>query len=179
MEVYANFQIPRRKVVDPPKCLFDPELGEHKYVYCNSMRIHYVEAGQPGHPVLIFLHGNPDTWYSWRFQIRYFKKNFRVIALDMRGFGESSKPTGVDNMSIELVIDDIRAFVRELRIEKFTLISHDLPTGVIAYTYAGLYPETLSKLVVCDAPHPTTWNKHGFHGSLLSRFVFKNPDFYI
>ncbi len=48
--------------------------GRLQYMTVNGMRLHYVEAGKKGKPLIFFLHGFPEFWYSWRHQIRHFKK---------------------------------------------------------------------------------------------------------
>ena len=48
--------------------------GEHKYMTVNGVRIHYVESGDVSKPLLLFVHGWPQFWYSWRNQIEYFNK---------------------------------------------------------------------------------------------------------
>ena len=48
--------------------------GEHKYMTVNGVRIHYVESGDLSKPLLLFVHGWPQFWYSWRNQIEYFNK---------------------------------------------------------------------------------------------------------
>ena len=65
------FQVKKR--IFPPKCLTDPELGTHKYLTVNGVKIHYVEAGDPEKPLMLFVHGFPQFWYVWRNQIKHFK----------------------------------------------------------------------------------------------------------
>ena len=65
----------------PPKCLSDPELGSHKYVSVNGVKLHYVEAGQPDGPLLLMVHGFPQFWYTWRNQIRHLKVSREVFIL--------------------------------------------------------------------------------------------------
>ena len=59
----------------PPDCLFDPKYGEHKYlVGFNGVKIHYVESGDVSKPLLLFVHGWPQFWFTWRYQIEHFQK---------------------------------------------------------------------------------------------------------
>lgn len=56
-------------------------------------RFHTVTAGGgQGKPLMLLVHGFPETWYSWRHQMKAFQKDFEVVAFDMRGYGESDKP---------------------------------------------------------------------------------------
>ena len=99
------FQVKARTV--PPACLLDPQYGRHHYVNINGLRIHYVEAGvhteeDKKKPVMLFCHGFPEFWFVWRHQIKYFKENFRVIAIDNRGYGESEKPRELEKYHVKV-----------------------------------------------------------------------------
>ena len=72
-----------------------------------GLKIHYVEAGQPDCPLMLFLHGWPQFWYAWRYQLRHFQQDYRVVAMDMRGFGDSDKPAGISNYFIQNLADDV------------------------------------------------------------------------
>ena len=116
----------------PPACLMDPRYGQHKFITANGVRLHYVESGDPGKPLLLFVHGWPQFWFAWRYQIEHFQKvggevhnkclknnqtmvqNYHVVAMDMRGFNDSDKPEGIDNYFIMNMVEDIRALVTGL-----------------------------------------------------------------
>lgn len=67
------------------------EKWQHRFVTTNGIRMHYVEQGR-GFPV-VFLHGFPELWYSWRYQIPALAEaGFQAIAPDLRGYGETDKP---------------------------------------------------------------------------------------
>ncbi|MGE5596563.1 MAG: alpha/beta fold hydrolase, partial [Hyphomicrobiales bacterium] len=67
-----------------PPATLPPDL-QHKYAGVNGIRMHYVESGQ-GDNVVLFLHGFPESWYSWRHQLERFAPNYRVVAPDQRGY---------------------------------------------------------------------------------------------
>jgi len=144
------FRVKRRSF--PPKCLVDPDLGVHHYVTVNGVKLHYVESGDPNKPLLLFLHGFPQFWYAWRNQIRHFQKTHRVVAVDMRGYNESGKPEGIDAYHMETLVTDIKCLVKELGVEKFTLVAHDWGGGV-AWSFAALHPELLNNLIILNIPH--------------------------
>lgn len=135
-----------------------PALGEqsgwrHDQTIVNGVRLHYVEAGTG--PVVLLLHGFPEFWYSWRFQIPTLAAaGYRVIAPDMRGYNLSEKPAGVPAYHISRLIADaaelLRAFGGE---EGGYLVGHDWG-GVVAWHAARRYPELVQKLVILNAPHP-------------------------
>jgi pimeloyl-ACP methyl ester carboxylesterase len=121
---------------------------EHHTAHVNDeVRLHYVRAGQ-GDPVVL-LHGWPETWYQWRKIIPSLAERYTVIAPDMRGLGDSSKPqTGYDKRT---VASDIHALVQQLGFEQIFLVGHDWG-GPVAYAYAAVYREAVRRLVILDAP---------------------------
>jgi len=147
---WGVFRVKKRET--PPACLQDPEYGTHKYMTVNGGKIHYVEAGKEDKPLMVFVHGFPEFWFVWRHQIRHFKQDYRVVALDNRGYNDSHKPKGIENYFVKDLADDIKALVEGLKVSKFTLVGHDWG-GAIVWTFAALYPELLDNLVVCNCPH--------------------------
>ena len=104
---------------------------EHFSAQLSEVRLHYVKAGS-GDP-LVLLHGWPETWYQWREVIPALAERYTVIAPDMRGLGDSSKPvTGYDKRRVAA---DIHELVRHLGFERIFLVGHDWG-GPVAYAYA-------------------------------------------
>ncbi|MBN0023921.1 alpha/beta fold hydrolase, partial [Pseudomonas aeruginosa] len=67
---------------------------QHKYAFTNGIRMHYVDEGVG--PVVVLLHGWPESWYSWRHQISFLAEaGYRVIAPDQRGYGDTEIPSEV------------------------------------------------------------------------------------
>jgi len=135
-----------------PACLLDPELGDHKYMRVNGVKLHYVEAGDPDKPLMLFIHGFPEFWFSWRHQIRHFKKNYRVVAMDTRGYNQSEKPAGIAEYTLDKLVEDVKGLVEGLGVSKVTLVAHDWGAG-IAWNVAALYPEMMDNLIICNLPH--------------------------
>ncbi|XP_041133229.1 epoxide hydrolase 4-like isoform X2 [Polyodon spathula] len=100
----------------PPACLNDTSLGTHCYVRIkeSGLRFHYVAAGEKGKPLMLFLHGFPEFWFSWRHQLREFKTEFRVVAVDMRGYGESDVPAGREHYRLDYLVTDVKDIVEYL-----------------------------------------------------------------
>jgi pimeloyl-ACP methyl ester carboxylesterase len=126
-----------------------PQALEHHAAKVNNVVLHYVIAGQ-GDPVVL-LHGWPQTWYEWRKIIPALAERYTVIAPDLRGLGDSSKPaTGYDKRT---VADDIYQLVRQLGFERVLLVGHDWG-GPVAYAYASAHSDTVRKLVILDVGIP-------------------------
>jgi esterase len=120
--------------------------GIDRYVTLNGLRFHYIEWPNEGAPVLVLLHGLSSHAHSWDSFARAMAGDYRVLALDQRGHGESA---WADDYSMERRVEDLAAFVRELKIGRFTLLGLSLG-GMCAYGYAPRYPETLERLVIVD-----------------------------
>lgn len=125
----------------------------HHEVIVNGVRLHYVEAGAG--PLVILLHGFPDFWYGWRYQIGALAAaGYRVIAPDMRGYNLSEKPSGVLAYHIRHLIDDVAGLLRMFGGEQGgSLAGHDWG-GVVAWHTARRHPELVRKLAILNAPHP-------------------------
>ncbi len=114
-------------------------------VHANGIRQHVVEAGDG--PPVVLLHGFPETSFGWRYQIPVLAERYRVIAPDLRGYGETDKPAaGYDKRNMA---KDIRDLLHELNLSKIALVGHDRGARV-ATRFAKDYPELVDRLVVMD-----------------------------
>jgi pimeloyl-ACP methyl ester carboxylesterase len=121
----------------------------HHMATVNGIQLHYVIGGQ-GDPVVL-LHGWPQTWYEWRHVMPVLAQNYTVIAPDLRGLGDSSKPpTGYDGNTTS---EDIYQLVSQLGFSKIFLVAHDVGAQT-AYSYAAGHPNNVSKLVLMDYIFP-------------------------
>jgi len=118
------------------------------------VRIHVAEEGPAdGQPVL-FVHGFPEGWFTWRAEMRALAAaGFRAIALDLRGYGESDKPRGKEHYAASRVADDVAAVARSLDRGAIPIVGHDWG-GPIVYRVAMDHPEVVARLVVINGPHP-------------------------
>ncbi len=117
----------------------------HQRAIVNGIKIHYVEAGH-GSPVFL-LHGFPETWFAWRKQIPVLSTNYRVIAPDLRGYGDTDKPQ--DGYDKRTMARDIYELMLSLGYTKIVLVGHDRGARV-ATRFAKDYPEAVDRLVVLD-----------------------------
>jgi len=116
----------------------------------SGARIHYLRAGT-GKRALVLIHGFGDTSHMWTPLFDEFGSEYSIIAPDMRGLGESSRPmTGYDKKTIA---NDIHELVKSLGFERISLVGHDIGL-MVAYSYAAQYPNEVEKLALLEAPIP-------------------------
>ena len=127
------------------------EEAEHHYADNNGTKIHYATLGE-GDPVL-FVHGFPDFWYSWRHQMATLAPHFKTAAMDTRGYNLSDKPEGVDNYQMVNLLADIAAVIDDLGVEKVNLVGHDWG-GAIAWQFAMAHPDKVERLIILNLTHP-------------------------
>ena len=117
----------------------------------DGVSIHYVTLGEG--PVVLFVHGFPDFWYSWREQMAALSGEFKTVAMDTRASNKSGKPEGVENYTMPHLMSDVEAVIKDLGIDSVTLVGHDWG-GAISWAFAMAYPQRVSKLVICNLTHP-------------------------
>ena len=120
-----------------------------------GVQLHYVQTGD-GPTTLVLLHGYPETWWQWRHTMPLFAEaDYRVIAVDYRGAGNSSKPA--DGYDKRMMARDIRTLlVARIGVaQPICLVGHDIGMAV-AFAYAAQYPDEVHKLVLVDAIIPGT-----------------------
>ena len=134
-----------------------PASFRDEYASVNGVRLHYVSVGNG--PLILFLHGFPEFWYEWRDQLAEFGKDHLAVAPDMRGYNLSDKPEALDQYSMPVLVEDVRALADRLaHRRKFVLVAHDWG-GAVAWAFAVAHPEMLEKLVIINAPHPGVFGK--------------------
>jgi pimeloyl-ACP methyl ester carboxylesterase len=121
-----------------------------EFATVSGLRLHYVRGGAG--PVVVLLHGYPQNWYEWRGIMPQLAEHFTVIAVDLRGAGESQAPSeGYDKATMATDVHDLLVqlgFADDVR-----LVGHDIGT-MVAYAYAAQHRQTVSRLVLSEAPLP-------------------------
>lgn len=113
-------------------------------------RLHCVEAGEG--PLVLLVHGFPESWYSWRHQIPALAEaGYRVVAIDVRGYGRSSKPIAVDEYRMVRLIADNVGLVSALGAETAVIIGHDWGAP-IAWSSAMLRPDVFTAVAGLSVP---------------------------
>uniref|UniRef100_A0A8C1WVI8 Epoxide hydrolase 2, cytoplasmic n=1 Tax=Cyprinus carpio TaxID=7962 RepID=A0A8C1WVI8_CYPCA len=133
--------------LQPPSC--DPENVSHGYVNIKpGVRIHYVDLGD-GPPVLL-CHGFPESWFSWRYQIPALANaGFRVLALDMKGYGDSTAPPEIEEYSQEQIM--LFCLSAPQGIPQVILVGHDWG-GALVWNMAQFHPERVRAVASLNTP---------------------------
>ncbi len=121
------------------------------FIQVNDINLHYITQGSGS--LILMLHGFPEFWYSWRHQIPEFAQDYKVVALDLRGYNESDKPQQKSAYVMAEFIKDIEGVIKGLGYENCVLVGHDWG-GAIAWCFAYAHPEMVEKLIVMNFPHP-------------------------
>ncbi len=140
----------------------------HRYIETNGIRMHVAEAGQ-GFPV-VFCHGFPELWYSWRHQIQALAAaGYHAIAPDMRGYGETDAPADPAQYTMKVLCADMAGLLDALAIEKAVFVGHDWG-GAVIWQMGLRYPERVAGLVGLNTPYAppgaarTTEALRDYHG---------------
>lgn len=150
----------RRRGPDP-SVVRVPGPWTHRDVSANGIRLHVAESGTG--PLVVLLHGFPETWWTWRHQLPDLAAaGYRVVAVDLRGYGDSDKPPrGYDLWTLA---GDVAGLIRALGEERATVVGHGWG-GLIGWTLTALHPRQVRGLVAVGAPHPLA----------LRRAVWRDP----
>lgn len=127
-----------------------PELT-HRPLSANGIRIHAMECGEG--PLVLLVHGFPESWYSWRKQLPVLAEaGYRAVAIDVRGYGRSSKPTAVEDYRMVKHVADNVDVVSALGEERAVIVGHDWGAP-IAWHSALLRPDRFVALALLSVPY--------------------------
>jgi len=123
----------------------------HRTVPTNGINLHIAEAGQG--PLVLMLHGWPESWYSWRHQLPALAAaGFHAVAPDVRGYGTSDKPQPVEAYAMKQMVADYVGLLDALGEEKAVVVGHDWGAPM-AWTSAVLHPERYRAVVGMSVPY--------------------------
>ena len=137
-----------------------------RYIETNGIRMRIGEMGTEG-PVVLLVHGWPETWYSWRHQISALANaGYRVVVPEMRGYGKTDAPQAIEEYDIVHLAGDLVGILDELGEEHAALVSHDWG-AIVSATTVLLHPDRFSSLVLMSVPYAgrgkqsrmDAWNK--------------------
>lgn len=129
---------------------------EHAFAAINGVQLHYVHAGSG--PLVVFVHGMPQCWYMYRHQLRAFARDHHVVAVDLRGFNESSAPDRLYETGVLPSVEDIRVLAEHLGHDRLTLVGHDIGVAV-GWSFTLHYPETVDGFVMVAGVHPALFDR--------------------
>lgn len=130
----------------------------HGYAQVGDVRLHYAECGE-GERLVLLLHGFPECWYSWRYQLRALGQRYRVVAPDMRGYNLSDKPDRVEDYRVPRLMDDVTGLIRHFGAREAAVVGHDWGAAV-AWAVAQHFPDYVWKLAALQVPPPAVWAKN-------------------
>ncbi len=128
---------------------------EPRFIETNGIRLACYEAGS-GSPI-IMVHGFPELAFSWRHQISAFADaGYHAIAPDMRGYGASDGPEGIDQYTMATLIADLHGLLDDTGFERATFVGHDWG-AIILWHMAMLAPQRMERLIALNIPHVGRW----------------------
>ncbi|KAK7397160.1 hypothetical protein VNO78_18327 [Psophocarpus tetragonolobus] len=122
----------------------------HRTVEVNGIKMHVAEKGEG--PVVLFLHGFPELWYSWRHQIVALSSlGYRAVAPDLRGYGDTDAPTSVTSYTILHLVGDIVALIDSLAVDQVFLVAHDWG-AILGWHLCLVRPDRIKAYVSLSVP---------------------------
>ena len=152
----------------------------HRMVETNGINVHIAEQGAG--PVVLMLHGFPESWYSWRHQLPALAEaGYHAIAPDIRGYGQSDAPEAVEAYSMKQLTADAAGILDALDVESAVVVGHDWGAPM-AWNSAVLYPERFRAVVGMSVPFsqrgpmpPTQMFKQVFQDNFFYILYFQEP----
>lgn len=123
---------------------------EHRTIETNGIRMHFAEAGKG--PLVVFCHGFPECWYSWKHQIiALAEAGYHVVAPDMRGYGQTDAPNAVKQYTILHLVGDIIGLLDAMDAPQAVIVGHDWGAPV-AWHCALMRPDRVRGVVGLSVP---------------------------
>ncbi len=153
---------------------------QHRFVETNGIRMHCVEAGEG--PLVLLLHGFPESWYAWRHQLEPIADaGFRVVAPDLRGYGQTDQPEPLEAYDIFQITGDIVGLANQLDVENAIVVGHDWGAWIAAYL-ALFRPDLFRALALLSVPYvprravsQSEWERRTYPGKVFYQSVLRSP----
>jgi len=126
------------------------ELSEG-YAIGDGARLYFVRSGEG--PLMLFLHGHPDSWALYEPQIKEFNRDHLVVAPNLRGYPPSDAPDSVEAYAMPRLLGDLHGLLDHLGRERCILVGNDWG-GYVGWVFASAYPGRVERLIILNAPHP-------------------------
>lgn len=128
----------------------DDRAYTHGYVTRGGVKIHTASQGRG--PPVVFVHGFPDFWWTWREQMAAVAPTHRAVAIDQRGYNLSDKPAGDAAYAMPELVQDVAAVIDSVG-GRAALVGHDWG-GAVSWQVAARYPDKVERLAILNLPHP-------------------------
>ena len=122
----------------------------------DGLSLHFAACGQPGQPLVVFLHGFPEAWFAWERQLLALGVDHYAIAPDLRGINRSDKPAALRDYRAQRAASDVVALAASLGYREFALVGHDWGAA-IAYALAIAHPQRVRRLAILNGVHPAVF----------------------
>ena len=157
-------------------------ITEHR-VQANGLTFHVREAGQPGQPAIILLHGFPECGYSWRYQMPFLaERGYHVLAPDLRGYGFSDAPKDAAAYRQDILVADVMGILDAFDAPQAIVIGHDWGCA-LAWQVARSQPERVRAVIGLSVPYPgiaprapTEQMRAAFGERFFYQLYFQQPD---
>ena len=153
-----------------------------RQVPANGLDFFVAEAGEAGAPLVLCLHGFPECWASWRYQLPVLAQSgYYAVAPDLRGYGFTGGPKEADSYRQSLLVDDVMALIQALGYESAILMGHDWGCG-LAWQVARQHPDAIEAVIGMSVPYggpapepPTAAMRKLFEDRFFYMLYFQQP----
>jgi pimeloyl-ACP methyl ester carboxylesterase len=146
----------------------------HRTIETNGINLHIAEAGEG--PLVLFIHGWPELWYSWRHQLPALAAaGFHAVAPDVRGYGQSDCPEPIEAYSLKNLLPDFTGILDAMGEQQAVIVGHDWGAA-LAWNSAALYPERYRAVVGMSVPY---FGRGPMQPTEMLKAVFQDNWFYI
>ena len=157
-------------------------IGDPAFAFmtANGIKLHTARAGLDQGPLVILLHGFPEFWFGWRYQIGPLADaGYRVLAPDQRGYHLSDKPEGVASYALDALAADVVGLIDAAGRPRAALLAGHDWGGIVAWWVALRHPDRVERLAILNAPHPAAVRHFWRHPAQLLKswyvFYFQVP----
>lgn len=121
------------------------------YAIGDAVQLYFIRAGEG--PLMLFLHGHPDSGVLYKMQMREFSRDHLVVAPNLRGYAPSDAPQTVESYAMPRLLGDVHGLLDHFGREQCILIGNDWG-GYVSWVFASAYPQRVQRLIILNAPHP-------------------------
>jgi pimeloyl-ACP methyl ester carboxylesterase len=134
-----------------PVCATAEPLSANGFAAGDGARLFFVRIGEG--PLMLFLHGHPDSAELYESQLREFGRDHLAVAPHLRGYAPSDAPEAVEAYAMPRLLGDIHGLLDHFGMERCTLVGNDWG-GYVAWVFASAYPTRVERLIILNAQHP-------------------------